>query len=886
VLMIERAIHIVKTEMAIHTAKTKMMRLVVEIECVGKIADAFDKVTGSSNGLQLEQVDLNYVQALNEPYLHEIRTLEKYIGGHAYYYPSFHYAIHRDTLRHELARVGICMGSCNAHHMWERIDDLFDQLQGSRVYPKIDLRSGYHQLRVQEEDIPRTAFRTRYGSENFVVYCDASRKRLGAVLMQGEKVIAYASCQLKIHEKNYTTHDLDLGAKELNMRQRRWLESLSDYDCEIRYHPGKANVVADALSRKEWNKPLRVIRIPLESGEILHVQGECTLSIAKALRKREGLPLQQQVEFRIELVPGATPVAKSLYRLAPSEMQELSRQLQELQDKGFIRPSHSSWGEPVLFVKKKDGALRMCIDYRELNKLTIKNRYPLPRIDDLFNQLKGTRYFSKIDLRSGYHQFRVHKDDIPKTAFRTRYGYFEFTIMPFGLTNAHTVFMDLMNQVCKPYLDKFVIVFIKDMLVYSKSKEEHEEEAFQTLKDNLCNAPILSLPDEVEDFVVYCDTSNHGLGCVLMQRGKVIAYASRELKIYEKNYTTHDLELGAVVFALITWRHYLYGTKSYTDHKSLQHIFNQKELNMRQRRWIELFSDYECEIRYHPGKANVVADALSRKERGEAFKQEVVERLHGLDQQMERKEDESLYFIDHIWVLLVGGVRTINMDEAHKTWYSIHLGADKMYHDLQDMYWWPRMKRDIATYVRKCLTCSKVKAEHQRPSGLLQQPEIPECKWDKIIMDFITKLPRTKIGHHAIWVIVDMLTKLAHFLAMREDNSTERLAKLYIDEIVTRHEDVHLPLAEFSYNNNYHSSIRCAPFEALYGRKRRSPILWAKIGESSLIGPELVQETTDKVVLIKEKLKAVRDRQKSYTDNRRMSLEFEVEDQVLMKVSP
>ncbi|GKB84467.1 putative nucleotidyltransferase, ribonuclease H [Tanacetum coccineum] len=243
---------------------------------------------------------------------------------------------------------------------------------------------------------------------------------------------------------------------------------------------------------------------------------------------------------------------------------------------------------------------------------------------------------------------------------------------------------------------------------------EHEE-AFQTLKNNLCDASILTLHDGVEDFVVYCDASNQGLGCVLMQRGKVIAYASRQLKIHEKNYTTHDLELGAVVFALKTWRHYMYGTKSviYTDHKSLQHIFYQKELNMRQRRWIELFSDYECEIRYHPGKTNVVADALSRKERlkprrvramamtiqtrmrekihaaqSEAFKQEniLAESLHGLNQQMEKKEDESLYFMDRIWVPLVRGVRTVIMDKAHKSKYSVHPGADKMYHDLRDMY--------------------------------------------------------------------------------------------------------------------------------------------------------------------------------------------------------
>ncbi|GJU00491.1 reverse transcriptase domain-containing protein [Tanacetum coccineum] len=749
----------------------------------------------------------------------------------------------------------------------------------------------------------------------------------------------------------------------------------------------------------------KVVEIPLIGGEILRVQGERALEVGKTLRNVKvdepkvddismvrdfvdvfpedlsGLPPQRQLEFRIDLIPGATPVAKSPYRLAPLEMQELSGQLQELQDKGFIQPSHSPWGAPVLFVKKKDGSFRMCINYRELNKLTVKNRYPLPRIDDLFDQLQGSRFFYKIDLRSGYNQLRVHEDDIPKTAFRTRYGHFEFTIMPFGLTNAPAVFMDLMNRVCKSYLDKFVIVFIGDILIYSKSKEEHEvhlrlvlelsrkeklyakfskcelslqevhflshvvnhngihmdlskieavknwkapttpseirsflglagyyryfivnfskiakpltsltqknqkyvwgveqEEAFQTLKNNLCEAPILSLPDRVEDF----------------------------LKIHEKNYTTHDLELGAVVFALKIWRHYFYGTKSviYMDHKSLQHIFDQKELNIRQRRWIELFSDYECEIRYHPGKANVEADALSRKERvklkrvwamamtiqsgvkgmilaaqGEAFDQDNVmnERLHGLGQQMDR-----------IWVSLVGGVRTIIMDEAHKS--------------------------------SECLTCAKVKAEHQKPSGLLQQPEIPEWKCENITIDFITKLPRTRNGHDAIWVVVDRLTKPAHFLTIREDYSMEKLAKLYTDEIVARHGvlvsiisnhrqsertiqtledmlkacmidfggnwDVHLPLAEFSYNNSYHTSIRCALFEALYGRKCRSPVLWAEIGEGSLIGPELVQETTNKVVVIKERLQAARDRQKSYTNNMRKPLEFEVGDRVMLKVSP
>ncbi|GJW04551.1 putative reverse transcriptase domain-containing protein [Tanacetum coccineum] len=330
-------------------------------------------------------------------------------------------------------------------------------------------------------------------------------------------------------------------------------------------------------------------------------------------------------------------------------MKELAEQLQELSDKGFIRPNSSPWGAPVLFVKKKDGSFRMCIDYRELNKLTVKNRYPVMRIDDLFDQLQGSSVYSKIDLQSGYHQLRVHEKDILKTTFRTRYGHYEFQVMPFGLTNAPAVFMDLMNRVCKPYLDKFVIVFIDDILIYSKNKEEHEEHlklilellkkeelyakfskcefwipkgekeeaAFQLIKQKLCSAPILALPKGSKNFIVYCDASHKGLGAVLMQNEKVIAYASRQLKIHEKNYTTHDLELGAVVFSLKMWRHYLYKTRCtvFTDHKSLQHILDQKKLNMRQRHWLELLNDYDCDIRYHPGKANVVADALSRKER-------------------------------------------------------------------------------------------------------------------------------------------------------------------------------------------------------------------------------------------------------------------------------
>ncbi|GKB60593.1 putative reverse transcriptase domain-containing protein [Tanacetum coccineum] len=290
-----------------------------------------------------------------------------------------------------------------------------------------------------------------------------------------------------------------------------------------------------------------------------------------------GLPLARPVEFQIDLIPGAAPVARAPYRLAPSEMKELSEQLQELSDKGFIRPSSSPWGAPVLFVEKKDGSFMMCIDYQELNKLTVKNRYPLPRIDDLFDQLQGSSIYSKIDLRSGYHQLRVREQDIPKTAFQTRYGHYEFQVMPFGLTNAPAD---------------------------EKEHEEHLKAILELLKKEKLYAKF----SKCEFWIPKC--------CIETER-EVIAIAVRQLKVYEKNYTTHDLELGSAVFALKILRHYLYRTRCtmFTDHKSLQHILDQKELNMRQRRWLELLSDYDCDIRYHPGKANVVADALSRKER-------------------------------------------------------------------------------------------------------------------------------------------------------------------------------------------------------------------------------------------------------------------------------
>ncbi|GJU87477.1 putative reverse transcriptase domain-containing protein [Tanacetum coccineum] len=329
---------------------------------------------------------------------------------------------------------------------------------------------------------------------------------------------------------------------------------------------------------------------------------------------------------------GANPdnvvAARAPYRLAPSEMKELSEQLKELSDKGFIRPSSSPWGAPVLYVKKKDGSFRMCIDYQELNKLTMKNRYLLPRIDDLFNQLQGSSVYSKIDL----------------------------------------------------------------------------------------SAPILTLPEGSEDFIAYCDASKKGLGAVLMQREKVISYASRQLKNHENNYTTHDLELGAVVFALKIWRHYLYGTKCtvFTDHKSLQHILDQKELNMRH-------PMLDCLV---ITIAIIISNASDLKRGGgkpENIKSEdvgvmLIENAIISEAIREKLEPVRMYLVPQwqSWLPCYGDLRTVIMHESHKSKYSIHPGSDKMYQDMKKLYWWPNMKADIATYVSKCLTCAKVKAEHER----------------------------------------------------------------------------------------------------------------------------------------------------------------------------
>nr|AAN01260.1 Putative retroelement [Oryza sativa Japonica Group]AAP53141.1 retrotransposon protein, putative, Ty3-gypsy subclass [Oryza sativa Japonica Group] len=753
-----------------------------------------------------------------------------------------------------------------------------------------------------------------------------------------------------------------------------------------------------------------------------------------------GMPPKRDIEFRIDLVPGTTPIHKRPYRMAANELAEVKRQVDDLLQKGYIRPSSSPWGAPVIFVEKKDHTQRMCVDYRALNDVTIKNKYPLPRIDDLFDQLKGATVFSKIDLRSGYHQLRIKEEDIPKTAFTTRYGLFECTVMSFGLTNAPAFFMNLMNKVFMEYLDKFVVVFIDDILIYSRTKEEHEEhlrlaleklrehqlyakfskcefwlsevkflghvisaggvavdpsnvesvtnwkqpktvseirsflglagyyrrfienfskiakpmtrllqkdvkykwseeceQSFQELKSRLISAPILILPDPKKGFQVYCDASKLGLGCVLMQDGKVVAYASRQLRPHEKNYPTHDIELAAVVHALKIWRHYLFGTRTevYTDHKSLKYIFTQPDLNMRQRRWLELIKDYDMGIHYHPGKANVVADALSRKGYCNA--------TEGRQLPLELcKEFERL----NLGIVGRGFVAAL---EAKPTLIDQVREAQINDPDIQEIK--KNMRRGKAIGFLEDEHGTRVKAEHQKPAGLLQPLKIPEWKWEEIGMDFITGLPRTSSGHDSIWVIVDRLTKVAHFIPVKTTYSGSRLAELYMARIVCLHGvpkkivsdrgsqftsnfwkklqeemgsklnfstayhpqtdgqtervnqiledmlracaldfggswDKNLPYAEFSYNNSYQASLQMAPYEALYGRKCRTPLLWDQTGERQVFRTDILREAEEKVKIIQERLRVAQSRHKSYADNRRRDLSFEEGDYVYLRVTP
>jgi hypothetical protein len=642
------------------------------------------------------------------------------------------------------------------------------------------------------------------------------------------------------------------------------------------------------------------------------------------------LPPRRDVDHRIELTQNSPPAARGMYRMSPGELDELKAQLKELLESGFIQPSKSPFGASVLFVKKKDGSMRMCVDYRDLNRITIKNRYPLPRVEELFDRLRGAKFFSKIDLRSGYHQVRIHPDDVPKTAFRTRYGHFEFLVLPFGLTNAPATFMHLMQSIFGPHLDVFVIVFLDDILIFSKTENEHkqhvrkvlellrkhklfakkskceffqqsvsflghvvsaegismeqdkvkaitdwprpksstevrsflglagyyrrfvqgfsriaspltellhndhkfewnqeQQQSFDVLKQAISSGPVLIIPDESKPYVVTTDASGFAVGATLAQdQGKglqPIAFLSHKMQESERNYPVHEQELLAIIFALKEWRHYLHGRKFrvITDHQSLRYLSTQPNLSRRQVRWTEFLAQFDFEVEYKEGKANVVADALSRRADLQEKQEDTAARLNNL---VEMKVQPASDLIDAIktayeeddlakslmadphgshnhyqvrdglifckqqlYVPPSAPIRAKLMLEAHDAPTGGHMGIVKTIDLLSRSYFWPNLQEDVKEYINSCHQCQSNKARTQAPTGLLQSIPPPPRRWDQVSMDLITQLPRSRNGNDAIVVVVDKLSKMIHCIPATTTINAPELAKLFVREVVRLH---------------------------------------------------------------------------------------------------
>ena len=623
-----------------------------------------------------------------------------------------------------------------------------------------------------------------------------------------------------------------------------------------------------------------------------------------------GLPPIRGIEHQIDFIPGASIPNRPAYRSNPEETKELQRQVGELLEKGYVRESMSPCAVPVLLVPKKDGTWRMCVDCRAINNITVKYRHPIPRLDDMLDELHGSCVFTKIDLKSGYHQIRMKEGDEWKTAFKTKYGLYEWLVMPFGLTNAPSTFMRLMNHVLRAFIGRFVVVYFDDILIYSKNLEEHvmhlksvleilrkerlfanlkkctfctdklvflgfvvskggievdeekvkaiqewptpttisqvrsfhglasfyrrfvrdfsslaapltevikknvsfkwgkeQEKAFNQLKEKLTNAPLLVLPNFAKTFEIECDASGIGIGAVLMQEGRPVAYFSEKLGGAALNYPTYDKEMYALVRALENWQHYLWPKEFviHTDHESLKHLKGQQRLNKRHAKWVEFIETFPYVIRYKQGKENVVADALSRRYAllsildTKMLGFEYIKDLYAQDSDFcdvfnacekvafgKFYRHDGFLFRENKLCVPMCSLRELLVREAHGGGLMGHFGVAKTFGILHDHFFWPHMKRDVERICETCITCKQAKSK-LKPHGLYTPLPIPSEPWTDISMDFVLGLPRTKRGRDSVFVVVDRFSKMAHFIACHKTNDASHIADLFFKEIVRLH---------------------------------------------------------------------------------------------------
>ncbi|KAK8600731.1 hypothetical protein V6N12_050582 [Hibiscus sabdariffa] len=684
----------------------------------------------------------------------------------------------------------------------------------------------------------------------------------------------------------------------------------------------------------------------------------------------KGLPPLRGIEHRIDFIPGAIIPNMPAYRSNPEETKEIQRQVAELMEKGYIRESLSPCAVPVLIVPKKDGSWRMCVDCRAVNQITIKYRHPIPRLDDMLDELCGATIFSKIDLKSEYHQIRMREGDEWKTAFKTKLGLYEWLIMPFGLTNAPSTFMRLMNHVLRSFIGKFCVVYFDDILIYSKTLQDHaehlravlqtlreeklfgnmakcvfctdkltflgyifssqgvevdpekikaiqewprpttisQEEAFMKIKDCLTHAPVLALPNFDKTFEIECDASGVGIGAVLMQEKRPIAYFSEKLNGAALNYPVYDKEMYALIRALETWQHYLLPKEFmiHTDHEALRYITGQHKLNKRHAKWVEFLESFPYVIRYKKGKENVVADALSRRYVllnyldshliGFAY----IRELYGNDPDICEKfnacekcavgkfyRHDGYLFKENRICIPQGLMRDILLREAHEGGLMGHFGVIKTLQTLKEHLFWPKMCRDVERFCERYVTCKKAKSKvhHMRYCAMHGIPRSIVSDRDVKFLSHFWRTLWSKLGTKL------MFSTTCHPQTNGQTEVVNRvlstLLRSIIKKIIKTWEDC-LPHVEFEYNHAVHSATNMSPFEVVYGYNPTTPLDMLPLPYEQVINrdeqskAEFVKKMHQQV---KENLERRTQQYETRANKGKKRVTFEVGDWIVEKVN-